>query len=63
MKKITKNRFIVTTKIGPKGQIVIPKIARKMFNLKEGDTLLLLGDLKKGIAIIRESDFYKKVGV
>ena len=31
-------------KIGEKGQIVIPKDARKLYNLSAGDTLLLLGD-------------------
>ena len=38
--------------VGEKGQIVIPKPAREMFGIKPGDSLLLLGDTKKGIAII-----------
>lgn len=33
-------KFMATIKIGPKGQIVIPKEARDMFSLKEGDMLL-----------------------
>lgn len=33
-----------TVKVGEKGQIVIPKDARKYYNIQSGDTLLLLGD-------------------
>lgn len=40
-----------TAKIGEKGQIVIPKEARKLFNINPGDTLLVLGDEKTGIFI------------
>ena len=40
-----------------KGQIVIPKAARDMFNIKPGDTLLLLADDKRGIAIVRRELF------
>lgn len=39
-------------KVGEKGQIVIPKEAREMFGIKPGDTLMLLGDLKRGLAIM-----------
>ena len=37
--------------VGAKGQIVIPKEAREMFGIRPGDTLLLLGDARQGIAI------------
>ncbi len=40
-------------KVGSKGQIVIPASARKVFNIKSGDELLLLGDDKKGLAIVK----------
>ena len=40
-----------TVKIGEKGQIVIPKEARQLFNINPGDTLLVLGDDKTGIFI------------
>lgn len=40
-----------TATVGEKGQIVIPKQARELFGIKSGDTLLLLGDLQRGIAI------------
>ena len=43
--------FMSSVKIGPKGQIVIPKEARDMFGLGPGDTLVLLADTKKGIAL------------
>ena len=52
------NRFIVSVKVGPKGQITIPKEAREMFNIKEGDTLMVLGDKEKGIAIMKADFFY-----
>ena len=38
-------------KVGAKGQIVIPKEARAMFGIAPGDTLVLLADRKKGIAL------------
>lgn len=40
-----------TVKIGEKGQFVIPKEARDMFDIHPGDTILVLGDVEKGIAI------------
>ena len=43
--------FMSSVKIGPKGQIFIPKEAREMFGLQPGDTLVLLADKKKGIAL------------
>ena len=43
--------FMSSVKIGPKGQIVIPKEARDMFGLEPGDTLVLLADKKKGLAL------------
>ena len=37
--------------VGTKGQIVIPKEARAMFGIEPGDTLILLADETRGIAI------------
>ena len=37
--------------VGTKGQIVIPKEARELFDIHPGDTLLVLGDDKQGMAI------------
>lgn len=45
--------FMSSVKIGPKGQIVIPKEARDMFGLAPGDSIVLLADRKRGIAIQR----------
>ena len=44
-------------KVGEKGQIVIPKEASDVFNIKPGDSLLLLGDEKKGLAIVKTEVF------
>lgn len=40
-----------TVKIGEKGQFVIPKEARDMLGIAPGDTILVLGDAERGIAI------------
>ncbi|HOP11816.1 MAG TPA: AbrB/MazE/SpoVT family DNA-binding domain-containing protein [Oscillospiraceae bacterium] len=42
-----------TVKVGEKGQIVIPKEARDVFNIKPGDMLLVLGDEQQGIGIVK----------
>lgn len=41
-------------KVGDKGQIVIPSKARKIFDIKPGDNLIVLGDEVQGIAIVKE---------
>lgn len=58
MKDVQKNRFIISVKVGPKGQITIPKEAREMFDIKEGETLMVLGDKEKGIVILKADTFY-----
>ncbi len=58
-KKKEQDKFLWTIKVSEKGQIVIPKQAREEFNIKEGDTLLLLGDKSKGIAIAKYDDYLK----
>ncbi|MGN1169150.1 MAG: AbrB/MazE/SpoVT family DNA-binding domain-containing protein [Acutalibacteraceae bacterium] len=52
-----KGKHIWTAKVGEKGQIVIPKQARDIFNISPGDTVLLLGDESQGIAIVNNDDF------
>ncbi len=49
--KTPKGKYAWTATVGEKGQIVIPKQAREIFDIKPGDTLILLGDEKRGIAI------------
>ena len=41
-------------KVGEKGQIVIPAKARKIFDIRPGDNLIVLGDEGQGIALIKE---------
>ena len=54
MKSLSKHdRFMATLKVGPKGQIVIPKEAREMFNIQPGDTLLILGESDAGLIVSR----------
>ena len=43
-------------KVGDKGQIVIPKDARKIYDIKPGDTLMVLGD-QKGMAFLKTDIF------
>ncbi|MEE0967631.1 MAG: helix-turn-helix domain-containing protein [Bacilli bacterium] len=40
--------------VGERGQIVIPNKARKIFDIKSGDKLIILGDEQQGLAIIKE---------
>ena len=51
-----KTKYIGICKVGEKGQIVIPKEARVMFDINAGDSVVLLCDKGKGIAIVK-SDF------
>ena len=54
MTEIKKGKYLFgTVKIGERGQIVIPKEAREVFDMKPGDNLLLVGDEEKGIAIVK----------
>ena len=50
MKK-PKGKYAWSVTVGTKGQIVLPKEAREVFDIKPGDTLVLLADTKRGIAI------------
>lgn len=43
--------------VGERGQIVIPKDAREVFSISPGDKLLVLGDEKQGIAIVKADAF------
>ena len=44
--------FVSSIKVGPKGQIVVPKEVRDMFGIEPGDMLLLLADEAQGIGIL-----------
>ncbi len=47
------NKYLGICKVGEKGQIVIPKEARVMFDIKPGDSIVVLCDKKKGIALLK----------
>lgn len=55
--KGSSGKFMSSVKVGPKGQIVIPKEVRQSFQISPGDTLILVADVDKGIAIERYSVF------
>ena len=58
-----KGKYAWTATVGEKGQIVIPKQARDIFEIKPGDTLLRLGDEEHGIAIPPKGAFDELFGV
>lgn len=45
--------------VGDKGQIVIPARARKIFDIKPGDRLVVLGDEFQGLAVVKADSFLK----
>lgn len=49
--KPAEGKFVTSVKVGPKGQIIVPKEVRDMFNIQPGDMLLMLADVEQGIAI------------
>ena len=55
-----RKKYMGISKVGEKGQIVIPKEVRDIFNIKPGDSLIVLADSKKGIAIVK-SDVIESV--
>ena len=48
-----KDKFVGVAKVGEKGQIVIPKEARDMFDITPGDSVIILCDKEKGMAVIK----------
>lgn len=54
---VVDNKFAGSVKVGEKGQIVLPKTLRDLFGIKPGDSLLILGDTERGIAIMPDWDF------
>ena len=48
-----REKYVGIAKVGEKGQIVIPKEARDMFDIKSGDSVVILCDIKKGMAIVK----------
>lgn len=56
-----KGKYVGISKVGEKGQIVIPKEARDMFDIKPGDSLIILCDKDQGMAIVK-SDIIESIG-
>lgn len=56
MKK-PEGKYAWTVTVGEKGQIVIPKQARDLFDIKPGDSLIMLADIKRGLAIPPKQSF------
>jgi len=51
-------QFFGVVKVGERGQIVIPKQAREMYQIHAGDKLVVLGeDATKGIAVLKSDGF------
>ena len=46
--------------VGDKGQIVIPVQARRIFHIKPGDQMMVLGDEDRGLALL-DAKFFLKV--
>ncbi len=62
--ELPQGKYAWMVKIGEKGQFVIPKEAREMFDLQPGAEILVLGDEKQGIAILpraKQREFIAKV--
>ncbi|MGD0081097.1 MAG: AbrB/MazE/SpoVT family DNA-binding domain-containing protein [Methanoregula sp.] len=62
-KEKTKHLF-GSVKVGERGQVVIPKEAREIFDIKQGDILLVLGDVERGIALVKADalqEFARKI--
>ncbi len=61
MEKKDENYIFGVVKVGDKGQIVIPKDARIQYDIKPGDSMMLLGD-KNGLAMVKTELFSSLVG-
>ena len=61
---IHEGKYAWMVKIGEKGQFVIPKEAREIFELNPGDEIIVLGDIERGIAILpkaKQQDYIKHI--
>ena len=61
---INEEKYAWMVKIGEKGQFVIPKEARELFDFKPGDEILVLGDIKRGLAVLpkdMQKEYIKRI--
>lgn len=54
--KFPEGKYMWLVNINDKGQIVIPKEAREVFDIQTGSQLILLGDIAQGLAIVKNDD-------
>jgi len=57
-------KYAWMVKIGEKGQFVIPKEARELFDLQPGMEILVLGDKEKGLAVLpreKQTEFISRI--
>jgi AbrB family looped-hinge helix DNA binding protein len=62
--RVNNGKYMWTVTVGEKGQIVLPKQIRDVFDIKPGDTLIVLADEERGIAIPPKSQIeviYKNI--
>ena len=60
MAEVADGKYIFgTVKVGERGQIVIPKEARKSLEIKPGDILIVTGDKRKAIITILKANAMK----
>ena len=62
--ELPKGKYAWMVKIGERGQFVIPKEARELFDLQPGNEILVLGDKERGIAILpksKQQDYIKQI--
>lgn len=53
-----RGKFIDISRVGSKGQIVIPKAVRNMFNIKTGDSIVVFCDNDKGISLVKSDEIH-----
>lgn len=53
-----RGKFIGISRVGSKGQIVIPKAVRNMFNIKTGDSIVVFCDNEKGISLVKSDEVH-----
>lgn len=58
--EMPKGKHAATVRVGEKGQIVIPKRARDLLGIRPGDTLLVLADAERGIAITKDDVLFRQ---
>ena len=61
---IHSGKYAWMVKIGEKGQFVIPKEARELFDLQPGNEILVLGDEKRGLAVLpkdMQQEYIKRI--